>query len=55
VPLTTVTLVKFERMEHEPVMFTNSRFKEPVTIATTETYVFSPRGRAYNPDSLRSR
>lgn len=36
-------------------MFFNPRFKAPVLIATGSTYVFSPRGKAYNPDSLRSR
>lgn len=54
-PLTTAALVGFDRMEREPMTFVNPRFKAPVVVPTGQTYVFSPRGKAYNPDSLRSR
>jgi integrase len=55
IPLTATALVEFERMEREPVTFVNPRFKAPIVSPTKDTYVFSPRGRPYNPQSLRSR
>lgn len=55
VPLTTAALVEFERLERVPATFNNPRFKAQIVVPTRTTYVFSPRGSSYTPESLRSR
>jgi integrase len=55
VPQTATAALEFDRFTREPITFINPRFKQPIWIPTTDTYVFSPRGKAYNPDSFRSR
>lgn len=55
IPLVAGDALELDRWPSEPVIFINPRFKAPVSRTSDEIYLFSPRGAAYNPESLRSR
>ena len=55
IPLATVDAIELDRWPTTPVVFINKRFKAPVERIRNDLYLFSPRGTAYNPESLRSR
>jgi hypothetical protein len=55
IPLATADALELDHWPTTPVLFENSRFKAPIERVRADLYLFSPRGTAYNPDSLRSR
>jgi integrase len=55
IPLNAADALELDRWPETPVTFVNPRFKAPVEIKSDSLYLFSPRGTAYNPESLRSR
>lgn len=55
IPLVAGDALDLDRWPVTPVVFSNRRFKAPVTLARDDLYLFSPRGAAYKPESLRSR
>jgi hypothetical protein len=55
IPLSTVDAIELDRWTSSPLVFTNPRFKKPIERSRSDLYLFSPRGTAYNPESLRSR
>ena len=55
IPLAVADALELDRWPATPVTFVNPRFKAPVEQLRYDLYLFSPRGTAYNPDSLRSR
>lgn len=55
IPLATVDALELDRWKTTSVVFHNPRFVRLVERVRDDLYLFSPRGTAYVPDSLRAR
>lgn len=55
IPLATADALELDRWAETPVMFTNSRWKQPIARHNPGLYLYSPKGAQYTPDSLRAR
>jgi integrase len=55
IPLTMKEAAEIDRFGETPIEFTAIRWKAPIERYREDLYLYSPKGAAYNPDSLRAR
>lgn len=55
IPLAAGDALELDRWAETPVTYTNSRWLQPIERHRDDLYLYSPKGAAYTPDSLRAR
>jgi integrase len=55
IPLAITDALELDRWSETPMMFKASRWKSPIARQRDDLYLYSPKGAAYNPSSLRQR
>lgn len=55
IPLSVTDALELDRWAATPIMFENPRWHAPIARHREDLYLYSPRGAAYNPSSLRAR
>jgi integrase len=55
VPLDLADSMELDRWAEQPIVFSNTRYRQPFSRHNTELYLYSPRGVAYTENSLRAR
>lgn len=55
IPLTTAEALELDRWAKEPIQFENTRWKAPIERHRPDLYIYTPRGRPYTTDAIRSR
>ena len=55
VPLDLADALELDRWAEQPIVFANTRFKQPFSQHNLDLYLYSPRGVAYSENSLRAR